>query len=154
MEEVWEYMWEGVKCYGPVGPRDVLIIRCRESLEGPDIVPRKEGCLTAEDKERLSSEGIPSDCWGDDVQLMEARYGREGRFHLLPPLCGEGLTRQSVMEKIRTVMKETDKPGGEYNYEYNYCNMCISQSVSSTLVLARRALETGALQMASSLSKT
>ena len=91
----------------------MLIIRSSESLEGPDIVPRKEGTLTAEDKDRLTSQGIPGECWGDDVQLMEARYRREAqRFNLLPPECGDGLTRQSVMERIREVMKSTRKPGG------------------------------------------
>jgi len=83
-------------------------------LEGPDVVPRKEGALTAEDKSRLTSQGIPGECWGDDVQLMEARYRREAkRFSLLPPECGDGLTRQSVMERIRALVQNTDKPGGE-----------------------------------------
>ena len=113
MEEVWESKLQEVQSSGAYGPRDVMIIRCRESLEGPDIVPRKEGCLTAEDKERLNSQGIPASSWEDDVQLMGARFRREERFHLLPTLSGEGLTRQNVMERIRTVMADTDKPGGE-----------------------------------------
>ena len=112
MEEVWESMFKGAKHYGAYGPRDVLIIRSSESLEGPDIVPRKKGTLTAEDKDRLTSEGIPGECWGDDAELMEARYRREERFNVLPMECGDGLTSQSVMDRIREVMKNTDKPGG------------------------------------------
>ena len=113
MEEVWEGMFQGAKYYGAVGPRDVLIIRSSESLEGPDIVPRKKGTLTAEDKDRLTSQGIPGECWGDDAKLIEARYRRAGqRFNVLPMECGDGLTSQSVMDRIREVMKNTDKPGG------------------------------------------
>ena len=113
MEEVWEGTFRGVKYYGTFGPRDVLIIRSSESLEGPDIVPRKKGTLTAEDKDRLTSQGIPGECWGDDAELMEARYRREKqRYNVLPMECGDGLTCQSVMDRIREVMKNTDKPGG------------------------------------------
>ena len=113
MEEVWEYMFRGAKKYGAYGPRDVLIIGSSESLEGPRIVARKKGTLTAEDKKRLTRQGIPGECWGDDEQLMEARYRREGqRFNVLPMECGDELTSQSVMDRIREVMKNTDKPGG------------------------------------------
>ena len=105
-------MFRGVKFYGAFGSRDVLIIRSSESLEGPDIVPRKKGTLTAEDKDRLTTEGIPGECWGDDAKLIEARYRREERFNVLPMECGDGLTSQSVMDRIREVMKNTDKPGG------------------------------------------
>ena len=113
MEEVWECTFEGEKLYGAFGPRDVLIIRSSESLEGPDIVPRKKGTLTAEDKDRLTRQGIPGESWGDDEQLIEARYRRhEQRYNVLPMECGDGLTSQSVMDRIREVMKNTDKPGG------------------------------------------
>ena len=112
MEEVWEGTFRGVKCYGSFGPKDVLIIRSSESLEGPDIVSRKKGTLTAEDYQRLTSQGIPGECWGDDAKLIEARYRREERFNVLPMECGDGLTSQSVMDRIREVMKNTDKPGG------------------------------------------
>ena len=112
MEEVWESTFKGAKQYGAFGPRDVLIIRSSESLEGPDIVPRKKGTLTAEDKKRLTRQGIPGECWRDDAKLMEARYRREERFNVLSMECGDGLTSQSVMDRIREVMKNTDKPGG------------------------------------------
>ena len=45
---------------------------------------------------------------------MEARHRREEqRFNVLPMKCGDGLTSQSVMDRIREVMKNTDKPGGK-----------------------------------------
>jgi hypothetical protein len=123
MEEVWETMFEGKKYYGACGPRNVLIIRSSDSLEGPEIVPRKKGTLTAKDKERLTRQGIPEECWGDDTLLMEARYRRqEERFTVLPVECGDGLTSQGVLDRIRAVMKNTDKPGSKWHYRISIIN--------------------------------
>ena len=114
MEETWEDTFRGVTSYGAYGPRDVLIICPSESLEGHDIVPRRKGVLTTEDKERMAGQGIPEECWEDDVKLMEARFGKEGqRYTLLPKESGEELSCHGVMERIRSVMKNTTKPGGE-----------------------------------------
>ena len=67
IEEVWEGEFQGDKVYSARGPRDILIIS-NETVEGPDVVPRKKGCLTQKDKDRLSSEHIPPDCWEDDAK--------------------------------------------------------------------------------------
>ena len=113
MEEVWESMLQGVQSYGAYGPRDVLIIVSNDTLEGPDIVPRKKGCLTQKDRDTLTSQGIPSDCWDDDGKLMEARFRREAqRFRLLPVVSKERLTCQYVKESIKKLMNTTTKPGG------------------------------------------
>ena len=140
MEEVWKSKLQGVQSYGAYGPRDVLIIRSSESLEGPDIVPRKKGTLTAEDEDRLISQDIPREHWQDDAKLIEARYRREERFNVLPMECGDRLTSQSVMDRIREVMKNTDKPGGE-NHDVCSSNCLMASYIqlqSTTLVLARR----------------
>ena len=50
-QECWEYNLHGNKWYGACGSRDVLILVSRES-EGLDIVPRKKGELTQEDRDR------------------------------------------------------------------------------------------------------
>ena len=63
--EVWEDTISGVKVHGSYGPKDVLIIVSSESLEGPDIVPRKKGELTNEDMDKLTSQGIPHESWHD-----------------------------------------------------------------------------------------
>ncbi len=55
----------------------MLILVYSESLEGPDIVPRKKGELTKEDMDRLTSLGIPQESWHDDARLMEARYKKD-----------------------------------------------------------------------------
>jgi hypothetical protein len=112
--EVWESELQGVQSCGAYGTRDVLIIRSSESLEGPEIVPRRKGTLTAEDRDSLTSQDIPEECWEDDVKLIEARYRRDRqRFTVLPVVCGDGLTSRSVLERIRKIMKMTDKPGGK-----------------------------------------
>ena len=141
MEEVWKSKLQGVQSYGAYGPRDVLIIRSSETLEGPDIVPRKKGTLIAEDYQRLTSQDIPVECWGDDAKLMEVRYRREEeRYNVLPMECGDGLTSQSVMDRIREIMKNTDKPGGE-NHDVCLSNCLMASYIqlqSTTLALARR----------------
>ena len=104
---------EEEKNYGFYGPRDVLIIVSNESLEGPDIVPRKKGILTQEDKDKLTSQDIDPYCWEDDAKLMEAKYEKEPqRFHLLSVESNHSLTCQYVMDVIKTLMKTTKKPGG------------------------------------------
>ncbi len=50
-----------------------------ESLEGPDIVPRRKGKLTKEGMDRLTGKGIPQESWHDDARLMEARYQKDSK---------------------------------------------------------------------------
>ena len=112
--EVWEATLQGVKSHGAYGLRDVLILVSSDELKGEDIVPRKEGCLSKEDRERLSSQGIPEDCWESDATLMEARYKKESsRFEVQVLGCKEVLTSEKVKEEIRSLMNNTTKPGGK-----------------------------------------
>ena len=73
---------------------------------------RKKGTLTAEDYQRLTSQGIPEECWGDDVELSEARYRRDERYNVLPTKCEDEMSRQSVLARIKAVLNNTNKPGG------------------------------------------
>ena len=102
----------GVRIHAACGPRDVLIIASSEGLEGPDIVPRRPGQLSPQDQQRLSSQGIPEQCGGDDVKLMEERYTRDARFSLVPKGSKEVLTCEYVKAKIHAIMNNTTKPGG------------------------------------------
>ena len=109
----WKKEPHGEHQIGAFGKRDVLIIRTSDeskSLEGPAI-PRRKGTLTPEDKGMLTNQDIPEECWGDDVQLMEARYRKDERFDTI--IKCENESRKSIMERIRDVMKNTDKPGGK-----------------------------------------
>lgn len=113
-EEDWEVTLQGVKSYGAYGPRDVLLIASSESLEGPDIVPRRRGELSPQDKQSLSSQGIPAECWEDDVRLMEERYGKCEMHHLVRRSEDNRAMSGSIRERIRTLMSSTTKPGGIY----------------------------------------
>ena len=110
-QECWEYNLQGNKTYGAGGSRDVLILVSRES-EGPDIVPRKNGELTQEDKYRLTSEGIPSDCWEDDVKLMEARYLKNSDTSVIVADTPH-MKKEHALNKISTLLNNTTQPGGK-----------------------------------------
>ena len=110
IEEVWESEFQGRKIYYALGPRDVLIISS-ESLEDPDIVPRKKGSLTQKDKDRLTSQGIPPDCWEDDAKMMEARFSRDRRCSVVS--MERDTTAEHILSTIDTLLKNTKKPGGK-----------------------------------------
>ena len=114
-EAVWNITLQGKTLHTACGPRDVLIIASSEGLEGPDIVPRRPGQLSPQDQQRLSSQGIPEQCWGDDAKLMEERYKKQARFSLMPKGSKQVLTREYVKEKIHAIMDNTTKPGGKSN---------------------------------------
>ena len=115
-EGEWELTFQGEKLYLANFHCDVLIIVSSESLEGPDIVPRKKGCLTQKDKDKLTSQGIPPDCWEDDGKLMEARYKKDKRYigTVLSIENKEDMIAEYVLQKITTLFKTTSKQGGIY----------------------------------------
>ena len=103
---------QGKKMYFADFHSDVLIIVSSESMEGPDIVPRKKGCLTQKDKDKLTSQGIPPDCWEDDGKLMEARYNKDKRYIVVSTGNKEDMTAEYVLQKIITLFKTISKIGG------------------------------------------
>ena len=111
-QERWEYNLQGNKTYAAGGSRDVLILVSRES-EGPDIVPRKKGELTQEDRDRLTSEGIPSECWEDDVKLMEARYLKDSNYPSVTVAETPHMRKEHALNKISTLLNTTTQPGGK-----------------------------------------
>ena len=115
--EVWESTLGGEKSYGAYGPRDVLMIVSNE-LENEDMVPRREGTLTQEDKDRLSSEGIPPECWYDDAKLMEMRYLKSERFWSLSVEDDSSVKREHVISRITAFFNITTKPGGMFTVIY------------------------------------
>ncbi len=110
--EVWESTLQENTSYGTFGPRDVLIVKSSEGLQGPDIVPRREGQLTQEDHGRLSSQGIPCECWDNDAQLMKARRSKEMRYRVVAVEDDPNMTVGYVIEKIIAILKNTKMPGG------------------------------------------
>ena len=111
--EMWKWSLWGVKSHCSYGSRDVLILISSEGLQGEDIVPRKEGTLTKEDRDKLRSQGIPEECWDSDTSLVEARYRKEEMTHTLQVLgYDQSLTCKRAKEEIRTLMNNTTKQGG------------------------------------------
>ena len=111
--EVWESSQGGIKCYGAYGPRDVLIIVSREPGDGEEVVQMQEGRLAQEDRERLSSEGVPCHCWSEDVKLMEVRYLKCRRFHSVSVENSPSMKIQHVISRIISLFRMTTKPGGK-----------------------------------------
>ena len=114
-QECWEGNIQGFKIYGACGSRDVLILVSRVS-EGPDIVPRKKGELTQEDKDRLTSEGVPSECCEDDVKLMEARCHQDNKFKSVTIEDIPYMKKEHALNKISTLLNNTTQPGGKNAY--------------------------------------
>ncbi len=111
--EVWENTLRGVKSHGAFGHRDVLIIVSSESLEGPDIVPRRKGELTKEDIGRLTSQGIPQESWHDDARLMEARYQKDSENYKNVHVENDPASkREHILDRIATLFNNTTQPGG------------------------------------------
>ncbi len=107
--EVWEDTIRGVKYHGASGSRDVLII---ESLEGPSIVSRKKGELTKEDKDRLTSQGIPQESWHDDARLMEARYQKDSERSKNVYMENDPASKRGhILDRIATLFNNTTQPG-------------------------------------------
>ncbi len=110
--EVWEDTISGVKARGSYGPRDMLVIVSSESLEGPDIVPRKKGELTKEDMDRLTSQGIPQESWHDDARLMEARYKKDSDVKIIHVENDPASKRRHILDGIADLFNNTTQPGG------------------------------------------
>ena len=110
-EEIWEYELQGQKHYSPGGPIDVLIMVSSDSLEGPEIVPRKEGSLTEEDKASLDSQGIPPESWVDEGKLMQARYTRDQRHTIVAVEYNQ--QAEYIRDAISSLFTNTTKSGGK-----------------------------------------
>ena len=110
-QEQWECTLQGNKHFVAYGSRDVLIL-VSSVPEGPQIVPRKRGELTEKDKDRLTSEGIPSECWEDEAKLVRARYLKDSNF---PSVIIEDATymkKQHALDRIAALFNNTTAQGG------------------------------------------
>ncbi len=110
MAEVWEDTISGVKAHGSYGSRDMLIIVSSESLEGS--VPRKNGELTKEDRDRLTNQGIPQESWHDDARLMEARYNKDRDVKKIHVENDPASKRGHILNRITNLFNNTTQPGG------------------------------------------
>ena len=110
--ELSECTLHGVKTYGSYGDRDVLIL-VSAAPEGDDVIERKNGELTQQDKQRLTSEGILEDCWEDDARLTKKRYLKDNKYNSVNVEDCHQMKKQYVLEKIISLLNNTTMPGGE-----------------------------------------
>ena len=93
------------------GSRDGLIL-VSSVPEGPQVVPRIKGELTHKDKDRLTSEGIPSECWEDETKLMKARYLKDGDYQSVIIEDTTYMKKQHALDRIAALFNNTTAQGG------------------------------------------
>ena len=108
----------GKSTYGASAHGDVLVIvsEC-ESHPNPDVVQRRAASeLTEEWRGKLENQGIARENQQDDLSLVKARYDLDKQYTIvgveMSSPGGERLTRDRVLEKIRTIMKNSDGTKG------------------------------------------
>ena len=107
-----EYTFQEIKHYGSYGDRDVLILVSTASEEG-DAITRKNGELTEQDEKRLTSEGIPEDCWEDDAMMAKERYLKDSNTKSVKIEDCHQMKKQYVLERISSVFNNSTMPQGE-----------------------------------------
>ena len=122
-QEQWEYSLAGEKRFAASGSRDGLIL-VSSVPEGPQIVPRMKGELTQQDKDRLTSEGIPSECWEDEAKLMRARYLKYGVVQSIIIEDTTYMKKQLALDRIAALFNNTTAQGG-MKKEHVYMRNCM-----------------------------
>ena len=100
--------------YGAYGGRQVLIIFSDVPLPHPEAVPRRESCLTQEDKEKLQSENVPREL-EDEVAIVRKRYELDKAkkvFNVLESKPGKLLSRGEAFGVVAALMNNTENDGG------------------------------------------
>ena len=103
--ELSEFTLHGVKKYRFYGARDVLIL-VSAAPEGDDVIERKNGELTQQDKQRLTSEGILEDCWEHDAMIIKKRYLKDSKYKSVNVEDCHQFKKQYVLEKIISLLNK------------------------------------------------
>ena len=98
--------------YNAAGLRDVLIVAPDLSLPHPEVVARRPGQLTEEDKLKLRSQGLPTDC-DDELMIVRAKWKLDKRYKILDVHSGQSLSRKEIMERITHLLCTTQNDGGK-----------------------------------------
>ena len=98
--------------YNAVGRRDILILAPDLSLLHPEAVARRPGQLTKEDKLKLQSQGLPTDCQ-DEVPIIRARRDLDKRHKIVKVKSGKSMSREEVTENIEHLLNTTQNDGGK-----------------------------------------
>jgi len=110
--ELSEYTLQGVKGYASAGAKDALILVSRVPEES-DVIARKNGELTQQDKQRLTSEGISEDYWEDDARITKERYLKDSSLKTVNVEDSHPMKKQYALEKIISLLNNSTMPIGE-----------------------------------------
>ena len=108
-------LWDsrgGTVRYGALGGRDVLILAPDLSLPHPETVARRPSQLTEEDKLKLQSQGLPTNCQ-DEQTLIKARYKLDKEYKIVEIKSGQSLSQDNVLESIVHLLNTTQNDGGK-----------------------------------------
>ena len=111
----WGGILEGKETHSSSGSRDVLIICQDETIQGEDIVHRRQAELTSDDKRQLERLDLPPDQWQDDASIMAARNKKDPNYsvtEVIKSRPGEPLTVKYAMKQIESVMTISQRDGG------------------------------------------
>ena len=112
----WGSTIKGEKTHEASGSRDIIIISQDNTIQGEDIVHRREAELTSDDKRELERLDLPPDLWQDDASIIAARINKDPRYsvtEVIKSRPGEPLTVKYVMKQTEILMKNTQKEGGK-----------------------------------------
>ena len=112
----WGATLQGEEIHGVAGSRDDLIISQDKTIQGEDIVPRRQAELTSDDKRELEKLDLPPDQWEDDASIMAARIRKDqwsSVTEVIKSSPGEPLMAKYVMKEIEILMNNTQKDGGK-----------------------------------------
>ena len=120
--------------YSVGGGRDVLIISADLPPHQPEAVARRPGQLTEEDKQKLLSQGMTSDCQSE-VDIVRARCELDKECRVFDIVSGKSLTLQ-VLKKIDHLLNITMKDGSKLlSYiSLNKNNLCLFSLYSRNLL--------------------
>ena len=112
-ELVQERLWysTGMTVYSAGGGRDVVIISADLPPHQPEAVARRPGQLTEEDKQKLLSQGVTSDCQSE-VDIVRARCELDKECKIVDVMSGQSWTQQETLKRITHHLNATKNDGG------------------------------------------
>ena len=122
----WGITLQGKELHVVAESRDDLIISQDETVQGEDIVPRRQAELTSDDKRELERLELPPDQWEDDASIMAARIRKDSEYLIsgvIKSSPGEPVMAKHVIKQIEIIMNNTQKEGGKLNIRFNLCKL-------------------------------
>ena len=105
------YVRDTTTKYSAGGGRDVLIIASDLLLPHSEAVARKPGQLTAEDKQKLQSQGVIFES-PNDLAIVKAKHQLDKRITIVEVKSGELLSYEDVIKSVSRLLTTTKNDGG------------------------------------------